>query len=777
MKNLVIILFMCLTLGIHGQAIVTHTTASGNTSGHITTINSPHTNGKPNAVLIIDHNYGVYNVNEVGVWYSNGKWKIFNQNRKAMPLKAKYNILVLPQSRANVFVHTTTSNNSNAHITTLNTALTNAKPNAMVFITQRYGKYNTSKVGVYYAGSKWKIFNEEVKKPMPIGTKFNVVVLNPGTTKLGNLSLQAFVYKNTSNGHISKITAPKAIAKNSTLFATQHWKGVYNPNSTGVWYNGSRWTVYNQNRKPIPQGVRYNVMAFRSASVASLFSSGNVTTAIVKPNILQNAGLIRMTPIATADAKDTDRRGPDVALAETFPGVSQMEMMRETFNLHREFYRDQNNKSNVYYYLPKRFTLQWDARANDYAFNVFYMSSEGNARGSVLLNMEVTSGLKGEEIEWAEQLLSQSLRKRVTLLPLDLRDVPQVDFGGLLSRFQIAPESVGTNIPSDYKQPIVLDWRMDSNIDDFVNAMLSTQMTAMMQFKPYGDSTAVREVPIQLKVNSSDTFGQIKFDTASDLQRGWANYLDYPIFPSQLTVLKKRSGRLTFERHELGRQKIDPGATFKITNPTILAAISQAVVKGIWLNYDLEEGCTACNQTVKRKIIGGTAGSEITNVEIQVLNALSYSGAQFIRLNMKSLQADPNGLSEVELPTHQITEDGQSISGIQFFVPQGKTLSYDYQVMLIMPNGDIRNSEWIKADSKLMVLGETQINQLFPNKKKDDLIDNAKDSLLEKMKDSLGIGDEEDLIDKGLEALGDLFSSKKDSTETKAPTEHNDLED
>ncbi|TVZ14873.1 hypothetical protein [Maribacter sp. MAR_2009_72] len=779
MKKFITIVVLLFAFQMSAQHIIKHVASPNNTQGHITTINSPHTNGKNNAILIVTQNYGAYNVNEIGVWYAAGKWKIFNQNRKPIPKNSKFNVMVVQPNSGKAFVHTTAATNTAGHITTLASRLTNAKPNALVFVTQNYGKYNTSNVGVWYSGGKWKIFNENTKQKMPVGTKFNVLVLNPGENKIGSTALYAFKYTNTSSGHISEMNAPVTLPRTSTLFATQNWKNVYNPNITGVWYNGKKWTTYNQNRKAMPKGVRFNVLTTSHTGTSTTSNSNNTpySPILVNHNILKNVGLIKVKPIASANAKDTDRIGPDAKLAVSFSTVSQMDILKETFNFYDEIYKDQNPKSGVYYYLPKQFTLKWNKEANDYAFNVFYMSSDDNKRGSVLLNIELTPNIKSEDIDLAEKMLTQQLGKKITLLPLDLRDAPEVDFGGLLSRFNIEPASVSTNIPSDYKQPIVLDWRMDSNIDNFVGAMLNQSVGAMMHFKPYGDSTSVKSVGINLKVNTFDTFGKIKFDTASELLEGWTNYLDYPMYPNKITVLKKNGARLYFETIDLERSKVEPGAIFKVnSDPSVFNKLSKSPLFGVWLNYEVDEDCEACNQTVKRKIIGGTSGSEIANMEVQVINALEYSGANSMKLLIKSIQADPNGLNEIELDPMSITEDGLTLDGIQFFVPEGKELLYKYQLILVMNDGDVHRSKWHDSNSNLLALGEKQIDRLFPDKKKNDLLNNAKDSAIEKIKDSVGIHNEEDAVNKAVELLGGLLTKKKDSTKTEDKGGENEQE-
>jgi|GEM_PF-649942 len=266
-KILIILCFMGLAILGYSQTLIEHISNSSNISRHITTIDNPATNNKPDAILIVTQNYGVYNVNEVGVWYSAGKWKIFNQNKKPMPKGNRFNILVLPKKNAKAFVHTTTQSNTKGHITTLEHSLTNTKSKALVFITQNYGKYNISSTGVWYSSGRWKVYNED-RKSMPLGTKFNVFVVDGGAVQgMHGVKGTAFQHTDESNSHISWMRHSDAKDKASRLFVTQNYNGKYNANAIGVWYAQGKWTAYNQNRTPISNGVRFNVLAVKPNAV------------------------------------------------------------------------------------------------------------------------------------------------------------------------------------------------------------------------------------------------------------------------------------------------------------------------------------------------------------------------------------------------------------------------------------------------------------------------------------------------------------------------------
>jgi hypothetical protein len=80
------------------------TTTSTNRSGNATSINNPATNGLPNGVLFVTHNFnpgsisGTYNPDPIAVQYNtgSGEWAIVNEDGVTMPLQAAFNVIAFP---------------------------------------------------------------------------------------------------------------------------------------------------------------------------------------------------------------------------------------------------------------------------------------------------------------------------------------------------------------------------------------------------------------------------------------------------------------------------------------------------------------------------------------------------------------------------------------------------------------------------------------------------------------------------------------------------------
>jgi len=82
-----------------GAGVFVHTANAGNSAGDFTEINNPLTNGNPNALVFVTPTWnlgvgGTYDNHPIGVYYTGGKWAIFNQDYVAIPVNAAFNVYV-----------------------------------------------------------------------------------------------------------------------------------------------------------------------------------------------------------------------------------------------------------------------------------------------------------------------------------------------------------------------------------------------------------------------------------------------------------------------------------------------------------------------------------------------------------------------------------------------------------------------------------------------------------------------------------------------------------
>lgn len=118
---------------------------------------------------------------------------------------------------------------------------------------------NAHPTGVWYTGQQWSIFNQDGAAMLP-GVAYNLLMPSACTT--------AFVHRKTADDdtHLMLIDHP-FLNNNPDAFimATQHWNppgspGVYNNHNIGVQYNGSQWSIYNQDRQTMPVGAAFTIL-------------------------------------------------------------------------------------------------------------------------------------------------------------------------------------------------------------------------------------------------------------------------------------------------------------------------------------------------------------------------------------------------------------------------------------------------------------------------------------------------------------------------------------
>ncbi|MEZ4776217.1 MAG: hypothetical protein R3D00_23790 [Bacteroidia bacterium] len=777
------ILALLLILSINflsAQVAFTHKAEPANTAGHITTIDNAATNGKPGMVLIVQQMYGVYNTHEVGVWYSDGKWKIFNEDLKPMPVNAQFQILAVdPGQYKRAFVHTANASNTRGHITYLNHSLTDNQPGEMVFVTQRFGKYNTSPVSVWYTAGKWTIFNES-RQPIPENTLFNVVVLKAGEVEgAGNYKGNTFLHTATtatkgagSSSYISYIKDSRLDGKNNAfVFTTGNYLSAYNTHTTGTWYSAPNWTVFNMDRTDIPANYRVNVLSLEyNGRMAMMTTPGVFTTpqvvttrpttgnttpvrtdppvrdaavitnpvraAAIDPQIYNNAVLENIRtqpgrwvvapygkPSTPADPTpgtppSTEVQGPNVKLGKELQDLLGDPMLRpfvDKLNIFREVYGDMNPNAGFFYYLPASYTLNWNRENGEYSFFVYYLSADNSGRGNVIVTAELTPNISEQDIELAEALLTKKLRKDIKLYPMPLRNTPAVSFGNSLTLFDVDPASLSTNIPSDFLQPIVVTWKMNQRVDDLLGYMMSrNQVAGNMAFEPFSEEEKVFSVPVQLKLNDAKTYGKLEYPNAGSLLNGFTNPLDYPIILTSIAVMRETGGVATVENVLLNNYQVNPQQIFSgFTTEEKNKVMNGALITKLWINYTIKAECEDCNRTIQNKILGGTSNSRVQKIEVEVLTPLAYSGAQSLKLLIRSRQGDPNGEEEVMLPIVTISQDGQTIKGGELMVSEGDNPEYSYQLVMVKPDGDVQTSEWKNSSELFMVIGERTIKDLF----------------------------------------------------------------
>ena len=154
-----------------------------------TVLNHPDLNNNPNARLFIQTYYNpnsLRNDHPYGVWYdtNTNRWIIYSEDGATIPLDSAFFYTVNPLV-AQTMTHRADAGNISGNYTELDHPLLNNNPNGVVLINHNWGLSGASSnvimdhpVGVWYTGSRWAIFTEDLTA-MPVDIEFDIMVYDP----------------------------------------------------------------------------------------------------------------------------------------------------------------------------------------------------------------------------------------------------------------------------------------------------------------------------------------------------------------------------------------------------------------------------------------------------------------------------------------------------------------------------------------------------------------------------------------------------------------------
>lgn len=200
-----------------------------------------------------------------------------------------------------VLIHKTTAENIDGHLTVLDDPRLNGQPERLLFLTQRFGTYNPHEVGVWYDKDRqrWTIYNEDAAK-MPLNTAFHVLAVDPGSS-------YAFTHTATptnSKEYYTMIAHPSLDHNpGAMILITPNFTTTYVPSPIGVWYTGTEWSIYRQDKKNLDANTRFNVLVVDGSNLRLMNE--------VFPN-LNGAFVHQTTPAVTrGNLTYLDGLGPD----------------------------------------------------------------------------------------------------------------------------------------------------------------------------------------------------------------------------------------------------------------------------------------------------------------------------------------------------------------------------------------------------------------------------------------------------------------------------------
>lgn len=389
-------------------------------------------------------------------------------------------------------------------------------------------------------------------------------------------------------------------------------------------------------------------------------------------------------------------------------------------NVTGRIYEDKNPQSGIYYFLPKEYYLEWTPE-NGYNFHINYLST---GKG-IIITGRLLPNISEQHLDLVRHLLrtdastlqGRRISKFKTLQSMPVSTECKLVFSGAWGSL-FDPKSLEVKVPANFLEPITFALRANDAIDvaNVCNFLFGDNgIKGEMMITPSGSAPA-EPVSVFLKLDEKKTFG------TADLQKNiwrnnpWQNRYPYPIIVKNLHVLRIENNIPRVYTWQMGDLEITEGTKIKFDASLVPAWIDQdARTQKIWIDYVVKK-CKECDNEILERLTKGTGGSVLKPMTIEILDPMAYTGASKIKIQVQSFQLDPNGRTKVLKEPFNVTEDGGTIKDIQLYVPVGKNPQFEYEVLIIMPDGKLYDSGWQKNNgANIIVLGREQIKAIFPD--------------------------------------------------------------
>ncbi len=284
------------SLGVGSLAFEVRVAAS-DIRGSRALLNHPKLNDRGGSLIVatpVWQNPGPYHPHPIALRFRQQGWTIENVDGQPFPPNSRFNLLVIDDPQAlssnsggqfRAYIHAVSAQNLSSpgsHITHLGRS---QSATSALFVTQVVDQVvDPHHAGTWFNGSAQcqTVYNED-RQSLPVGSQFHVLEFKAGG--FGGLHLHVANAGNT-RGHITTIDHPQTNGNPQAIVLAGHDygdSGPYLSRAIGVWYDGSHWTVFMQDRTPMPIGVRFRVLILARDGKQANDGSGDPAEVLVDP--------------------------------------------------------------------------------------------------------------------------------------------------------------------------------------------------------------------------------------------------------------------------------------------------------------------------------------------------------------------------------------------------------------------------------------------------------------------------------------------------------------
>lgn len=350
---------------------------------------------------------------------------------------------------------------------------------------------------------------------------------------------------------------------------------------------------------------------------------------------------------------------------------------------------DRNETSGIYYFLPSAYYLVWDPDRGRYALDVEYLAAGPGEEPQALIQATLAPRV-GRRERRAIEVLTRRAAFGLGHPFLEVRAMPisnaaTTDQVSRQLAVEIQADSVWVAHPGGALEEVRMGWRMPQRrLDNLIEVLRSGQgFQPTLTLRPKGWEEGEAEL-VDLHLNWLDQQsypGDIWENGAF-----WRNELPHPVHLKSLQAMvldtEERATLLSWDLS--GTSTIPPGAR---------AGMDQALTRPVlehnffsWVEYSVLPD-EASTEAAVRSILGGVSESLQQSLEVTLLDPISATGADILKLYVKSRFLSPDGASS-DLRVLTFDHDGQTESIPLYLGRAEDEVPYEWTASLVTPEGE-----------------------------------------------------------------------------------------
>lgn len=411
---------------------------------------------------------------------------------------------------------------------------------------------------------------------------------------------------------------------------------------------------------------------------------------------------------------------------------------------------DENPNSGVFYYLPKRYRLDWTQNASaekGFGMRLQYDAGSESDR-QVKITMRLSSGLSPQHLKACSMLIqtqwssAKRVVKSIELRPYPLRSLPIAKLS--VRQLSIPDDHINVQTFTDVGSPIQLTLNVDAvtkenlqldleeglglsgqvifNPDPSIPSLAGQSIPGSQRLPATstvnsGEKSAQQVVPIQVRLDDASVFGYPRWQ-AGQL---WRNDTPYIVKLKRLHVLTTVNRQSTVRSWVLGgpTQDVSSGKTVLIDDHWVPYWFDAGTP--MWVEYEIAEGTADIRSRIFREITNGVDSLATQTLTLRSLFPLRDTDAHQLRVYVRSRYFHPQRRQMQTLPPLLVSQDEKvhEIRAIHLENRQpGEFIKGDplaqYRIDAVLEDGEVvRSTRWHDVQDLEVIIGSKQVDQVL----------------------------------------------------------------